>query len=50
MNQRETFEPALPATRGARTLLKEIAPTAAAVVSILIAHFFGGSLFSDLHN
>ena len=50
MNQRETFEPALPATRGTRTLLKEIAPTAAAVVSILIAHFFGGSLFSDLHN
>jgi Ca2+:H+ antiporter len=50
MNQRETFEPALPATRGARTLLREIAPTAAAVVSILIAHFFGGSLFSDLHN
>ncbi len=50
MNQRESFEPALPTTRDARSLLKEIAPTAAAFVSILIVHFFDGTLFSDLHN
>ncbi len=50
MNQRETFEPALPKTWDARALAKEIAPTAAAVLSILIAHIFGGTLFSDLGN
>jgi Ca2+:H+ antiporter len=50
MNQRETFEPALPKTWDARALAKEIAPTAAAVLSLLIAYLFGGTLFSDLGN
>ncbi len=50
MNQRESFEPAPARTQDLGSLLKELAPTAAAFLSLLIAYLFDGTLFSDLHN
>ncbi len=50
MNQRETFEPAPARTLDMRSVLKELAPTTAACVSLLVAYTFGGTLFSDLND
>lgn len=50
MNQRETFEPAKATTPDLRTLLRVASPAIAGFISVLIAHFYQDSLFSDLTN
>ena len=51
MNQRETAEPAPPATTlGLRSLLRIASPAMAGFVSVLIAYLYQDSLFADLNN